>query len=68
MLTDIVELQTEFQPPFGPAWPVGTEVEIAQKTRHGWQVEYKTLDNRAGSQAIPRSGLPPELSALVENS
>lgn len=65
MVGDIVTLGADYTTRFGTVWPAGSEIEVEQKVRHGWQCGYKTPDGRVGTQSILREELPPEVRQML---
>jgi hypothetical protein len=65
MAGDTVTLQESYTTRFGTVWPPGTEVEVEQKLRAGWQCGYRTPDGRVGTQSLLRDELPPEVRIIL---
>lgn len=61
-----VKLKNKYITRFGTEWPKGTELEVEQKVRQGWQIAYKTPKGGVGSQSILRDELPPEVALMLE--
>jgi hypothetical protein len=67
MVGDTVTLKKKYTTRFGTEWPKGTELDVEQKLRQGWQVGYRTPDGRVGTQSILREDLPPEVVKMLED-
>jgi hypothetical protein len=67
MVGDTVKLKKKYTTRFGTEWPKGTELDVEQKLRQGWQVGYRTPDGRVGTQSILREDLPPEVVKMLED-
>jgi hypothetical protein len=65
MIGDTVTLRSDYTTRWGTLWPAGSEIEVEQKLRQGWQVGYKTPDGRVGTQSILRQDLPPEVEKML---
>lgn len=66
MVGEVVTLKQKYVTRFGTEWPKGTELEVEQKVRMGWQIGYKTKDGRVGTQSILKEELPPEVLKMLE--
>ena len=67
MTYDTITLASDYTTRGGTTWQAGTELELEQRLRQGWQVGYKTPDGRVGTASIPRDELPPEVSQALQN-
>jgi len=67
MVGDTVKLKKKYTTRFGTEWPKGTELDVEQKLRQGWQVGYRTPDGRVGTQSILKEDLPPEVVKMLED-
>jgi hypothetical protein len=67
MSYDTITLTADYTTRGGVGWPAGTELELEQKLRQGWQVGYRTPDGRVGTASVPRDELPPEVSQVLSN-
>jgi len=61
MIHETIILVGDYTTRGGVLWPAGTELELEQKLRQGWQIGYKALDGRVGTASIPRDELPDEV-------
>jgi hypothetical protein len=66
MVGDTVTLKKKYTTRFGTEWPKGTELDVEQKLRQGWQIGYRTPDGRVGTQSILKEDLPPEVLKMLE--
>lgn len=64
---DSIVLTSEYTTRGGVAWPAGTELELEQKIRQGWQIGYRTPDGRVGTASVPRDELPDEVRQALMN-
>lgn len=65
MVGETVTLQNDYTTRFGTVWPAGSEIEVEQRVRHGWQCGYKTPDGRIGTQSLLRDEIPPEVRQML---
>lgn len=65
MIGDTIILETKYTTRFGTEWPPGTELEVEQKLRKGYQIGFKTPDGRVGTQSLLREELPDEVGQML---
>lgn len=61
MTYDTIILVGDYTTRGGIPWQTGTEIELEQKLRQGWQIGYRTPDGRVGTASVPRDELPDEV-------
>lgn len=66
MVGDTVTLKKKYTTRFGTEWPKGTELEVEQRLRQGWQIGYRTPTGAVGTQSILKEDLPPEVVKMLE--
>ena len=67
MVGEEVKLKQKYVTRFGTEWPKGTELEVEQKLRQGWQIGYVTPKGAVGTQSILKEELPPEVAKMLES-
>ena len=67
MTYDTITLAADYTTRGAIPWQAGTELELEQKLRQGWQIGYKTPDGRVGTASVPRDELPLEVRQALSN-
>lgn len=67
MTYDTITLAADYTTRGGIPWQAGTQLELEQKLRQGWQIGYKTPDGRVGTASVPRDELPLEVRQALSN-
>lgn len=67
MTYDTITLTADYTTRGGVRWQLGTELELEQKLRQGWQIGYRTPDGRIGTASVPRDELPDDVRQALTN-